>query len=123
MISNSTKLKPVSGDSASAMKELLKQYASYNAWANQKLADVILSLGEEQHHKEVSSSFTSLHKTLLHVWDSDSVWWQRLRLHERIIIPSENFNGSTRDVLNGLLNQSRQLEDWIANASEMSLSH
>ena len=123
MISNSTKPKPVSFDTTTAMKELLKQYASYNIWANQKLIELILSLTEEQQQKEIASSFSSLYKTLLHMWDSETAWWQRMKLHERIIIPSENFNGTTRDVVNGLINQSRQWEEWVRNASELSLSH
>jgi uncharacterized damage-inducible protein DinB len=123
MISNSTKPKPVNFDTTTAMKELLRQYAGYNIWANQKLIELILSLPEEQQHKDIVSSFNSLYKTLLHMWDTETAWWQRMKLHERIIIPSENFNGTTRDVVNGLLNQSRQWEEWISNASELSLSH
>ena len=41
------------------MKELLRQYAAYNAWANQKLFELILSLPEEMHNWEVSNSFPS----------------------------------------------------------------
>lgn len=123
MISNSTKPKAVSPETNSAMKEMLKQYATYNNWANHKLMDVILSHPEELHQKEVASSFSNLHKTILHMWDADSVWWQRVKLHERIIVPSENFNGTTKDIVNGLLNQSRQWEEWVSSASELSLSH
>ncbi|MES1225792.1 MAG: DinB family protein, partial [Bacteroidota bacterium] len=54
------------------MKELLKQMAAYNIWANQKIIDVILSLPEEKQIAEVPSSFNSLNKTLLHMWDAES---------------------------------------------------
>jgi len=105
------------------MKDLLKQYATYNVWANQKITDLILTLSEEQQHKEIASSFSSLHKTIHHLWDAESIWWQRMKLHERIIRPSENFKGPTNDIVNGLMNQSRQWEEWVSNASELSLSH
>jgi uncharacterized damage-inducible protein DinB len=105
------------------MKELLKQYAAYNIWASQKIIEVILSLPEEKQLAEVPSSFNSLYKTVLHMWDAESIWWQRLKLHERIIRPSENFNGSMKDVSNGLLNQSKQWEEWISNASDLSIEH
>ena len=123
MISNSTKSKPLTLETSSTMKELLQQLAVYNVWANQRLTDVILLLTEEQHQKEISSSFSSLHKTIFHMWDAESIWWQRMKLHERILRPSENFTASTKDIVNGLMNQSRQWEEWISNASELSLSH
>lgn len=105
------------------MKEYLIQLASYNIWANKKLTDAILQLPEESQVKNLPSSFTSLHATLLHMWDAESVWWQRMKLHERPVVPSENFNGTIKDVTNGLLHQNRQWLDWILEASDASLMH
>lgn len=105
------------------MKELLKQYAAYNSWASKLIFDVILKLKEEEHQKEVPSSFNSLYKTVLHMWDAESAWWQRMKLHDRLVIPSENFKGTMTDVVNGLQQQSKQWEDWIANASDMAIDH
>ena len=105
------------------MKEILRQFALYNVWANQKLLDVILALPEEKQMQEVPSSFKSLYTTVLHMWDAESIWWQRMKLHERIIVPSENFKGTLQDVANGLLQQNRQWENWVSNATEISLEH
>jgi uncharacterized damage-inducible protein DinB len=57
------------------------------------------------------------------MWDTESSWWQRMKLSERIIIPSENFKGTIKDIVNGLMKQSRQWEEWINNASDMMLEH
>ena len=105
------------------MKELLKQYAAYNIWASQKILDIILALPEEKQIAEVPSSFNSLYKTVLHMLDAESIWWQRMKLQERIIVPSENFNGSMQELANGLLQQSRQWEEWVSNASDLSIEH
>jgi uncharacterized damage-inducible protein DinB len=105
------------------MKELLKQFAAYHIWANQKLIDVILSLPEEQQTREIPSSFTSLYATILHMWNAESIWWQRMKLQERIIGPIENFKGNITDSCNGLMNQSQQWEQWIRNASDLSIDH
>jgi uncharacterized damage-inducible protein DinB len=105
------------------MKEILKQFAAYNEWANQLLLEVILAQPEEKQKAELPSSFTTLYKTVLHMWDAESAWWQRMKLHERLIIPSETFNGSMADIANGLLNQSRQWKEWVAAASDLSLDH
>lgn len=105
------------------MKELLKQLAAYNVWANQRITDVILLLPEEKQKAEIASSFNSIHTTILHIWDAESIWWQRMKLHERFVRPSDNPKGSTRDVINGLLSQSKLWEGWVSNASELSLDH
>jgi uncharacterized damage-inducible protein DinB len=106
-----------------AMKELLMQFAAYNIWATQRLLDLINALPEEKQKAEVPSSFKSLYTTVLHMWDAESIWWQRLKMHERIIRPSENFKGTMQDVSNGLISQSLLWKDWVDNASDMSLDH
>ncbi len=105
------------------MKELLKQYAVFNTWASQKIITVILSLPEEKQMTELPSSFSSLYKTVLHMWDAESIWWQRMKLQERIIRPGENFKGTLKDIANGLLGQSKQWEEWVSQASELALDH
>src|SRR5687767_5982111 len=105
------------------MKELLKQYTAYNAWANQRLLDTILPLPPEEQTRQLPSSFGSLQSTLLHIWDAESIWWQRMKLQERVIFPSENFKGNLKDISQGLLQQSQLLEEWVATASDISLDH
>jgi uncharacterized damage-inducible protein DinB len=105
------------------MKELLMQYAAYNVWANQKLCEMILSLPAEVQQRELPSSFASLHKTILHMWDAESMWWQRLKLQENVVRPSDNFSGTTDDAIQSLLQQCRQWEAWTASATDMALQH
>lgn len=105
------------------MKEHLEQYAAYNVWANQRICDVILALPEEKHQQEIVSSFNSLYATLLHMWDAESGWWQRVKMQERIVFPKEHFNGSMKELAAGLMQQSRRWEEWVKNASELSLRH
>src|SRR4051812_37456522 len=64
------------------MKKIILPYAAYNVWANQQLADCITNLSDEQLHKEINSSFNSIYKTFLHLWDVESVWWQRVKMQE-----------------------------------------
>ena len=105
------------------MKELLKQYATYNIWATRRIMDIILPMPEEKQMTELPSSFTSLFKTVLHMLDAESIWWQRMKMNERINIPSENFNGTMKEVTDGLLQQSKLWEEWVSNASDLSLDH
>ncbi|MCC6762087.1 MAG: DUF664 domain-containing protein [Chitinophagaceae bacterium] len=95
------------------MKELLCQYAAHNVWANHKLLFHIQQMEEHKWYQQVPSSFDSLYKTILHMWDAESGWWQRMRLHEHLVIPSASFDPSLKDACNGLMQQSLQWEPFI----------
>jgi uncharacterized damage-inducible protein DinB len=108
---------------AFSMKELLQQLASYNVWANGLLLDLIQQLPKEQQTAAVPSSFNTLQDTLLHMWDAESIWWQRMKLLERITRPSEGFAGGIAEVATGLQQQDRQWQEWVANAQEHMFQH
>lgn len=95
------------------MKMLLEQYASYNVWANHKLIFALLQLDENLWYQQTPSSFNTLFKTILHVWDAEAIWFQRMRLNEQLVVPSASFDPSFKDACNGLLQQSMQWEELI----------
>ena len=105
------------------MKEIFIQLSAFNSWANSLLLNAIIPLPEEQHHAEVKSSFPGLYKTVLHMYDAESIWWQRLKLQEKINVPSENFSGNMNDLNQQLLQQDKLWQDWITNANEHALQH
>jgi uncharacterized damage-inducible protein DinB len=105
------------------MKELLHQYAAYNVWANKILIDRIGKLNEEQLHKEIASSFPSIYKTVLHMWQAEDIWWQRLKLVENPTYLSENFTGDFNEAVAGLAKQSQQWAAWVDTANENQITH
>lgn len=105
------------------MKEILQQYATYNIWANQKLAELIQTLPLEILNMTLPSSYTTIHATLLHMYDAESIWWQRMKLQEVITVPSNAFKGTTTDVSTSLLHQNKLWETWVGNASLAALEH
>lgn len=109
--------------SFAGMKELLLQYSAYHLWANGLLLQLINTLPEATHMAETKSSFPSLHQTVLHLWDAESIWWQRLKLQERIVPPSENFNGTTKEATLQLQQIDRQWYQWVNGAQEHVLQH
>lgn len=104
------------------MKQLLSTLTRYEYWANEKLLPLVLSLSEAQQQKEIVSSFPSVYKTCLHMWDASSIWWQRVQKHEQIVIPSLSFHPSIKDITNGVLHQDQQWIDWVEAATEEMLS-
>jgi uncharacterized damage-inducible protein DinB len=105
------------------MKEILTQFSAYNIWANQLLFDVINQLPGEKQKQELASSFKSLYATVLHMLDAESIWWQRMKLQERIIRPSDDFKSDMKELSSNLLHQNRQWNEWIVTANEHQLDH
>lgn len=105
------------------MKELFVQFAKYNLWANGLLLTAIEGLTEKQQQAEVRSSFGSLQQTVLHIWNTESIWWQRINLQQSITGPAENFRGIMKDVSIGLLEQNKQWQEWISSIPEPMLQH
>ena len=105
------------------MKKMLSQYAAYNLWANQRIIEVINNLTDEQTERNIVSSFNGIQKTLLHLWDVESIWWQRLKLAENQSWQSDTYTGSLMELTKNLLTQSKQWKEWIDIATEAALEH
>src|SRR5271170_6104787 len=76
------------------MKELLQQYARYNAWANKLIIEALLKLDEGAVDKEIISSFPSARATALHTWSAEFIWLQRLQLVEHPVWVQGEFEGT-----------------------------
>ncbi len=96
------------------MHNLLTLYASYNVWANHRIIFHLLEMPETTWMQQTPSSFDSIYKTILHMWDAESGWWQRMRNHEHIILPSQTFDPAMKDACNGLMHQSMQWEELVS---------
>jgi uncharacterized damage-inducible protein DinB len=105
------------------MKKMLSHYAAYNLWANNRLIEVINNLTDEQVDRDITSSYPSIRKTVLHLWDVENIWWQRMKLVEVQVWQSDNFSGSLMELNNNLLAQSKQWKEWIDIATEAALEH
>ena len=46
-----------------------------------------------------------------------------MKLQERIIFPNEHFKGDMNEMAAGLLQQSKQWEEWVSNTSDLMLEH
>ncbi len=105
------------------MKELLEQYASYNVWANERLLNTALTLNKTLLQQTVTSSFPGVIATFQHIWNAESIWWQRVKLQEHIQLPGNSINSSMKEVADGLLSQSKQWEEWVGKSTETVLEH
>lgn len=104
------------------MKEILEAYSSYNLWANERLLDYSLKLDEKLLNEQLPSSFRSISETFFHVWYAEFVWWQRIRLVEKLEYPQFNEMPFPQIAFN-LKTQSAKWKEWVARSSEASLLH
>jgi uncharacterized damage-inducible protein DinB len=95
------------------MKETLLQFARYNVWANKRIIEAMLKLDEELFDKEVVSSFSSIRKTVLHVWGAESIWLQRLELKEQPVWIADSFDGSFTEACNEWQKASEALLQFV----------
>lgn len=95
------------------MKQLLSESARYNAWANARLVTLFKSVDDALIDQTVVSSFPSIRTTLLHIWDAESLWLERLNGRSPISFPSVDFNGSNADVFERVLTTSNALITFI----------
>ncbi len=103
------------------MKDLLLTYTSYEQWANEALLGVALSLSVEEQRREITSSFPSVHKTLLHMLGASSIWWQRLQRVNPIVPVSQTSDMHMDELAGKLLGFNQQWHDWLTAANEQDL--
>ena len=82
-----------------------------------------MELSEQEVHQQLSSSYPSIFRTVLHMWDAESMWWQRLKLQEKVVRPSDSAPDNLANVSKSLLDQSGKWSNWVSRASEHALEH
>ena len=88
------------------MKELVLKYLYYNLWANRKVVDYLNKKPQEDLDVAIPSSFPSLRKTILHIWDAEILWLARLQDGHFPHLPGKHFSGSNYEMFEGLLQAS-----------------
>jgi uncharacterized damage-inducible protein DinB len=101
---------------------LVTNYAGYNLWANQTLIEWLNTKPAELFAKEVPSSFSGILKTLNHIWATEEFWYAVMSGHA----PGNNNRYyaqdlNTNEVIQGLLEQSATLFDFVNTLSETAL--
>src|ERR1700741_4923131 len=91
----------------------IKKHLAYNEWANTKVVDVLRSVDDHIFFQDNKSSFPSIAKTVLHIWDAQHIWLTRMQGGSMSKWPSASFKGSKEDSLNGLVESSSELSAFL----------
>ena len=91
----------------------IKDHLDYNLWANRLMAEKIQQVDDELLNREIKSSFPSVTKTVLHLWDTNVIWLSRLRGETSFTRPSASFSGTKYDLLAGLISSTEIINSFI----------
>ncbi len=87
------------------------------------MVDKLATLSPEILHQEIPSSFPSLYATVVHMADVESIWWQRMKLLERLDLPGETFGGDFDKLSTYWMESSQRWQAWVMGASDGALEH
>ena len=96
------------------LESLIKDYTTFNVWANTEIINWLKSKPLELMEQEVPSSYPNIKLTLLHIWGAEKIWLERLQGITPSSFLSQTFQGSTEDVFEGLLQISVAFNDYVA---------
>jgi uncharacterized damage-inducible protein DinB len=103
------------------MAYTLQQHATYHAWASQRMADTLHLVTSEIIYREQKSSFASIAKTLLHLWDAEIVWLKRFEGISLTEWPSKNFSGGKDELIQGYLASAKAITTFVESADDKKL--
>ena len=101
---------------------LLEQLVRYHQWANQRFIPVLQNLTPEQWEETHPSSFNSIRRTMLHLWDAEQLWLKRIQGESPLGWPSAGFTGDGPALLKGWKATTQALVDFVAGKNEEALA-
>lgn len=104
-----------------SLKKIMTNYADYNLWVNQQFVNWLSVKSDELLHKEVASSYSSIIKTLNHIWATEEYWYSIIAETSEFD-KRENTELITKEIFEGLVNRSVRLSEYIKSLSEEELS-
>lgn len=105
------------------MKGILEKYSSYNLWANRKFVSFLEKADTEVLDTVIPSSFDTIKKTLVHIWDAEYIWCKRLKGIYVESWPGDAFTGSNDELFKAFISQSEELRDYVKQSPEQMLSN
>ncbi|MDX1476544.1 MAG: DinB family protein [Saprospiraceae bacterium] len=104
------------------LRRHIQLLANYNLWANKVQCTFLEGVDPAQLSTPVSSSFPSIRATLLHIWDAEVVWLQRVQGESPSAFPSEQYRGDNSQLLVAMPQHTGQLASYTQALSETQLN-
>jgi uncharacterized damage-inducible protein DinB len=103
-------------------KKMSKQYftdlAGYIIWADNKAIEWLSQISEEQWNREITSSFSSIRQTAIHIASAEKIWIDFWTNAPDPVYLSATFKGSKDDLLTIWKETSAALKNFIEQYPE-----
>ena len=100
-----------------SLKNIMSNYADYNLWVNQQFVNWLSPKSDELLYAEVPSSFSTIMKTLDHIWSTEEYWFSVIS-ETSLLEKKPESELSKEEIFSGLLNSSKKLADFINSLAE-----
>ncbi len=91
----------------------------FNLWANKRMGDFILKhMNDEMADREIVSSFSSVRKTIYHIWGAEGIWLSRLNRVSPNDFESNHFKGLIQEGLQRYIAESEKFARFVAGTDE-----
>lgn len=104
-----------------SLQKLMTNYADYNLWANQQFITWLSAKSIEELNTEVPSSYSSILKSLHHIWAVEEYWYSIIFQKDDFINLYTSQELIKDDICEGLIQRSKTLVDEIRLLSENQL--
>jgi uncharacterized damage-inducible protein DinB len=100
---------------------LVKDYVTYNAWANRTLVEWLKTKPLEMMDQPVLSSFPSLRATLIHIWDCQRFWLSVLQQAPPPPSVNDIAGYTLDDILDGFMAETDQFATYVNSLDEPAM--
>ncbi len=105
------------------MNQRYIDYAQYNIWANDRIANTLLLLEKQLLNKELPGSFPTIRKTLWHIWLAETAWLSRLNGKGWEATKVREFSGTVNELISQWKETSVQFKEFTLFADLETLVH
>jgi uncharacterized damage-inducible protein DinB len=96
---------------------MLHKYTAYNLWANEQIANWLKDAPEDVFNQEIESSFSTIRKTLIHIWNAEYGWLNAIKNEPWGEAPGQQFEGDGQALLQGLMTASKAFHLHVSSLS------
>lgn len=101
--------------------DLIRRMFEYTDWSNTKLIEASLPLGDEELDRAMEIGPGTLRRTLLHIYNGESVWLKRFRQEPSAPWPSESEPVAVRDLAIRLAATAHAREQFLRSLTPAEL--
>jgi uncharacterized damage-inducible protein DinB len=102
-------------------KNYFIQLSNYNIWANDIVCDWLEKISDAQWTQHITSSFSSIRETVLHIAAAEHIWLQRMNKEEKQVWLQSTFTGTKDEHITLWKKASGALKDFVESFAENNL--